>query len=229
MRHVIWISLLAINLQAFAGKPLTGDLCSSGLSQSPVNIDYVREKELPNLNFMYETVDMHVYNDMPTNFFAFPDDQIVLEIDTVRYPLTNIHIHNPSEHRINGNQFPLEIHFVHTSLEGNQVIVAQLAVIGKQNPALATLLTSFARGAVQFKDTSIKFALNPKDLIAPFHGFYKYAGSETYPPCLENVTWYVMKDVIEIANSQAEVFRHLAGVNSRIPQPMNGRNIYTPQ
>jgi carbonic anhydrase len=224
MRQLLISVLLIASAQVLAA-----DMCSKGLSQSPVNIDMVHAEELPNLDFMYQTVDMHVYNDMPNNFYAYPDDTIVLSIDTTRYPLTNIHMHNPSEHRINGHQFPLEIHFVHTSLEGNEIIVSQFAVIGKSNPNLAVLLTSFARGAVQTKETSIKFALNPLDLIAPASGYYKYQGSETYPPCLENATWYVMKDVIEIGAGQAEVFRHLAGVNSRIPQPLNGRSIYTPE
>lgn len=214
MRLLTLSFLWIISLQA-----LGADMCSSGQTQSPVNIDHAFAKSLPPLNFgSYQTVNMHILNDLPTNFYASPDKNIVLEIDTVRYPLTNIHLHSPSEHRINGNQFPLEIHFVHTSLEGNQIILAQFAVIGKNNPILGTLLNSFA--------TDNKFGLNPKDLIASFHGYYRYQGSETYPPCLENVTWYVLKDMIEIGNSQVEAFRHLAGENSRVPQPMNGRSVY---
>lgn len=228
MRQLALISCLAISLQSYAVNHMVStNECTSGLTQSPVDIALVEEREMPSLNFIYQTVDMHVFNDMPTNYFAYPDDNLVLEIDSTRYPLTDIHIHNPSEHRINGNQFPLEIHFVHTSVEGEQIIVAQFAEFGKNNPALSTLLTNFARGAVQIKETSIKFALNPADLMAPFHGYYTYTGSTTYGSCMQDVTWYILKDIIEINKSQADQIRRMTGVNSRIPQPLNGRVIYS--
>lgn len=222
VRFATFTALLCCSLISFAE-----DICKTGLSQSPINIDLAHEAELPDINFLYNFSDMRLYNLLPVNFFITPKDEMMLDVDTTRYPLVNIHLHTPSEHTLGGNRFPMEIHFVHENFEKKQVIVAQFTKIGKHNAALETILKKDALGRNLKGDTKLEFGLDPRNLLAPFHHYYKYEGSETFPPCQENVTWYVLKEPIEIGRSQILALRELVGENSRPVQAMNGRQVYT--
>ena len=41
----------------------------------------------------------------------------------VRYYVANIHMHTPAEHRLNGQEYPLEVHVVHANKVANKFIV----------------------------------------------------------------------------------------------------------
>jgi len=193
-----WLALLFLSMHAQARPPLPENVCSTGLSQSPINIDTVIEAVLPELDFKYKFTQMTVQRDTANNYQATPDsqDNLLLEIDTVRYPLENIHMHNPSGHTLAGKYYPMEIHFVHRSIEGNLVVVAQWAEIGKHNRTLETMLNTFGLNARKPKEPGLKFGIDPTELLAPFRSYYRYEGSLFTAPCTENATWYVLKDAI---------------------------------
>jgi len=220
------IFLLLLSLQA---RSAPENVCSTGLSQSPINIDTVIEEPLPDLTFRYKFTQMTVDPKKQGNTLASPDqeDHLLLEIDTVRYPLENIHMHNPSGHLLAGKRFPMEIHFVHRTIEGDLVIVAQWAEIGKHNPTLETMLNNFALNAQKPKEPGLKFGIDPSQLLAPFRNYYQYEGSSFTAPCTENVTWLVLKDTIEIGSAQVETLNRLVGKNNRAVQVLNGRSVYS--
>jgi carbonic anhydrase len=203
------------------------NVCATGLSQSPIDIDTVIEEVLPELEFKYKFTQMKVQRDTAKNYLATPspDDQLLLEIDTVRYPLENIHIHNPSGHTLVGKYYPIEIHFVHKSIEGNRVVVAQWAEIGKRNHTLETMMNTFALNARKPKEPGLNFGMDPTRLLAPFRSYYRYEGSLFNAPCTENATWYVLKDAIEIGQAEVTALNRLVGKNNRAVQPLNGRKV----
>jgi carbonic anhydrase len=225
MRYYLWA--LALIPCAALADPLPCP-CTHGLNQSPIDIDVVWEAQLPPLQFHYGPADMHVFRGaLPGPLAATPAQPLVLEIDTTRYSLTDIHFHTPAEHTVVGQRLLMEIHFVHTSVEGNLVIVAQWTTPGMHNPAFETILQYYTLSANEPKPPGLQFKLDPRQLLAPFHGYYTYEGSETFPPCRENVTWYLMKDTIEVGELQMEKMYQLQGNNSRPVQPYEGRRIYT--
>jgi carbonic anhydrase len=48
-------------------------------------------------------------------------------------------------------------------------------------------------------------------------------GSLTAPPCSEGVTWYVLKDPVDISAKQIDSFAKLYPHDVRPLQPLNGR------
>ena len=54
-------------------------------------------------------------------------------------------------------------------------------------------------------------------------GYYTFAGSLTTPPCIENVTWFVLKHPVAISNSEIEQFSKMYQHNARPVQPLYDR------
>ena len=62
------------------------------------------------------------------------------------YKLKQFHFHTPSEHTINGEYFPMEVHFVHQSADGKFAVVGALFADGPANENLAKLIANFPKG-----------------------------------------------------------------------------------
>jgi carbonic anhydrase len=56
-----------------------------------------------------------------------------------RYQPLQFHFHTPSEHRVAGRSFPMEIHFVHRNKLGRLAVVGVLAAFGDNNLAAREL------------------------------------------------------------------------------------------
>ncbi|WP_284661963.1 carbonic anhydrase family protein [Myxococcus sp. SDU36] len=71
--------------------------------------------------------------------------------------------------------------------------------------------------------------INASSLLPFNKAFSTYAGSLTTPPCTEGLQWYVMKNPIEMSDSQIAAFQRLPYVNpnNRPLQPLNGRTVST--
>lgn len=61
--------------------------------------------------------------------------------------------------------------------------------------------------------------LLPRDAGA----YYMYMGSLTAPPCTEGVTWFVLKNPVEMSADQIDAFAKLYPHDARPLQPLNGR------
>jgi len=51
------------------------------------------------------------------------------------HQLVQYHFHAPSEHTVNGLQFPMEMHLVHTNAEGQLAVIGVLIIEGPHNAA----------------------------------------------------------------------------------------------
>ena len=54
-----------------------------------------------------------------------------------QYRLKQMHWHSPSEHTVDGQRFPVELHMVHASDDGNVTVVATLYRFGRPDPFLS--------------------------------------------------------------------------------------------
>lgn len=149
-----------------------------------------------------------------------------------------------SEHTINNNSFPMEMHMVHykkdyETLQGalkhddGLAVVAFLFEIGEtSNFGINLLEDSLSR--IQNKP-KVRVPVKPYPL-ALLHFIFQedyasYIGSLTTPPCREIVTWLVSSSPLIISRKQLESFRKISNEwpdkkNYRPQQALNGRNLY---
>merc|ERR1712158_337394 len=171
------------------------------------------------------------------------------------YQMLQLHFHwgaddsRGSEHTINGEEFPMEMHIVHKKVglileealatpDGLAVVGQMFEISAEDNEVLTPLIESLAN----IEDFDAKFdmtdsPLKVEDLLPSPDGEYaNYDGSLTTPTCNEAVRWILFKEPIPISASQMEAFRALKDNadmpmvdNYRPPQPLNGRevNFYT--
>jgi carbonic anhydrase len=202
--------------------------CGSGKAQSPINIPVKGPfiPGAPNIKMVNSKLEFRA----GPNSFGFTCDPKTdtcgnIQYRGLKFSFKSIHVHSPSEHWINGVQFPLEMHFVHNSSEGRLAVLGVLFDHGKNskaeasnNPDLDMFLNSSA--AKQNTTLSLKNFFNPKARLCTVKG------SLTAPPCAEPVTWFISSGVQHVSKSQLARFEALQGSKSSRPlQALNGRTV----
>lgn len=135
------------------------------------------------------------------------------------FQLTQLHLHNPSEHTIDGRHFALEAHLVFKAQNGALAVVAVMYEAGKHNAAVQTLLD----GLADTDNTKEQQVLDVDAMLPPERAYHHYLGSLTTPPLTQNVEWYVLKQPVALGADQLEVLRKRHMNNNRKLQPLNGR------
>ncbi|XP_068124823.1 carbonic anhydrase 4 [Hyperolius riggenbachi] len=124
-----------------------------------------------------------------------------------------------SEHSIDGERYPMELHIVHKkptgrSAAGSSGEAGSIAVLGfffevqtNNNINFDPIIKELPK--IQAKDSTV--TLNDiilQNLIKDVKtdNYYRYEGSLTTPPCSEVVTWTVFPDPIKIGESQLKEF-----------------------
>jgi len=199
-------------------------LCSTGKMQAP--IDLLETEPLPIgslLKFNYQPADLDIVNDCNRYriLVKFPDNYW-LKVGRKVYNLTELHFRQPGETAVNGKRPAMSVQFLHFSPEGVFLIIEVPIVAGKENPTIKTLWEHLPDPGKENRVEGVK--INPMDLLpADLRSFYRYPGSLTTPNCGEVVTWFVMKNPIELSEAQiAEYTKHYHDT-ARPLQPSNGR------
>jgi carbonic anhydrase len=101
-------------------------------------------------------------------------------------------------------------------------VVGMRYTLGSANRFLAALL---AHGLPEQAGDHVEAvdAINLADGLTDTAAYYTYPGSLTTPPCSENVTWIVLKQVAELSRQQFEAFRRILGNDFRPLQQRSGR------
>jgi carbonic anhydrase len=197
--------------------------CKIGKNQSPIDISSPISAPLPMLNLYYPAGATSIVNNGHT-IKVTPAPGGRLFIDGKEFKLLQFHFHTPSEHSINRKLYPMEMHLVHKSGDGELAVIGVLFKEGRENPALATLLRHFPVGVNNPRSLQqVQFNLNqllPSDL-----SYYRYNGSLTTPPCTEGVRWFVLKTPVEASKLQILQFKEVMKQNNRPVQPLNARLI----
>ena len=151
------------------------------------------------------------------------------------FKVENVHFHwgandfQGSEHKLNGEKLPLEMHVVHSSARSDNYVVTGLIfqVQAEDNPVLEPFLK--AVDELQTKESlEIEFnifSIYPSEMS--LEKYYRYSGSLTTPPCSEVVIWNVFKKPIMISSAQMARIRIIGPeISFRHVQPINGRTLY---
>lgn len=192
--------------------------CASGQQESPIDLSGAIEADLGPIGLEWPTMAGRVFDTgHAIQVEAAPGGRLTLRGKT--YELLQFHVHQPSEHLLNGRRLPLEIHFVHTAPDGTLGVVGVFADTGAANPVLQTVIDA-ARAAAP---TSERPSLDLNGLLPADHDYFRYEGSLTTPPCSETVDWAVLEQPITASAAQIEAFAGLHPGNTRPLQPLNRR------
>jgi len=93
-------------------------MCKIGKNQSPIDITKPIKANLKPLKIDYDTKAKSFLNNGHT-LKAEMKPGSYLEVDGKRFELLQFHFHTPSENKIEGNHYPMEAHFVHSTKDGN--------------------------------------------------------------------------------------------------------------
>lgn len=204
--------------------------CAQGQEQSPVDLAGARPTRGRKLKVDYRRTELVIENTARTIEVVYEPGSF-LRIGGDRYQLLQFHFHTPSEHRVGGAQYPMEVHFVHRNAAGQLAVVGVLLEEGRHNTALQSIL---ANAPEEEGETHVPGQrINAASLMPSKRGYRHYEGSLTTPPCSEGVRWFVLRKTIEISASQVyelqEILRHVQHYpyNARPDQPLNGRAVTT--
>jgi carbonic anhydrase len=210
-------------------------LCAEGLSQSPVDLSNTKQINLPDVIIdILNEKEVELVNQ--AGVINALDNGHTIQINAKTgekmtfsdkiYALIQFHFHAPSEHTVDGNHYPMEMHFVHQADDGSLAVVGVFMEEGAHNPGIEPLWKQLNIGVG--KKTVIQIPDNFDAYI--FSGgtsaVYHYDGSLTTPPCSEGVKWFIRKRPAQLSKEQIAEFTAVYDQNNRPVQSLNERTVY---
>jgi len=195
-----------------------------GEKQSPIDITgAVAASELTDLETHYQSAPLELINNGHSIEFEYASGS-VLTLDGLDYELLQLHFHTQSEHTLNGNYYPMEVHLVHKNeASGALAVVGIFFEEGAENAFLQEFMNDLPES--EGDHFSSDLMLNAQDLYPESKGYYTYSGSLTTPPCSEIVTWFVFSEPIKASGDQLAKLHSLIHDNYRPVQALNGREV----
>ncbi|MBN3313060.1 CAH4 anhydrase, partial [Atractosteus spatula] len=172
---------------------------------------------------------------------------------TGSYKAVEFHLHwgsetSPgSEHTIDGEQYPMELHIVHIKETYKTVNEAMkdksgIAVLGffyeessTENPNYNPIIEALSKINKSGESVALHGVILDKLIPAKENRtkYYRYEGSLTTPSCAEAVVWTVFENRIPLSKRQLSAFHNISfndgspmTENFRPVQPRNGRVVY---
>ncbi len=195
--------------------------CKIGKVQSPIDIRGAKMADLPAIEFNYQAEPLHLINNGHTIEINVPPGSFIT-VGGKRYELVQFHFHHPSETKLGGQGFPLELHLVHKDADGKLAVVGVLMANGSANPVLANIF-KYLPTEVGKESAPDGVGVDPTKLLPTNRAYYTFPGSFTTPPCSEGVTWFVLRTPVHVSKHEVASFAHLYPLNARPDQPLNGR------
>jgi len=220
-------------------------LCGSGTAQSPINIDTAAISKVGSESFLAKASWKPISGLRLTHYgrsLGFESNQ--MGYTTVIgpngfpkfYQVTSVALRMPSEHLIDGKQYPAELQITSKNqktvleLEDDDAIITSVMFdFGEESKLLKQMLPSHlpAPGKYVTIDTPIdlQWALGPA-IDGPF---FKYDGSYTDQSsgCAEAVSWAIFETPMTLSMAQFQAFKAaFPNADSNRPvQPLFGRTI----
>jgi carbonic anhydrase len=210
-------------------------LCDDGREQSPIDVANASQKELPDL-VIHTPSDREVDVMNQEGVISALDNGHTIQINSKTgetltvgdrtYALVQFHFHAPSEHTVDGEHFPMEMHFVHQAEDGALAVVGVLIEEGTPNSSLAPIWEQL--GATPGSETTVHISAEFADQIFSGEptGVHHYRGSLTTPPCSEGVNWFVRRTPTQLSKDQIAAFTAIYDHNNRPVQALNNRTLY---
>jgi carbonic anhydrase len=188
--------------------------CAAGEQQSPVDLGrrFERRRRFRGLALEYGPTAGEIFDNGHT-IEVETEGENVLALDGTRYALVQFHFHTPSEHRVAGRGWDMELHLVHRSAEGSLAVVGVFLRRGPDSGALAPIFESLPDDVDVHHPLEEEF--DPATFLPRSRVNYRYAGSLTTPPCTEGVRWIVLAEPVTISDEHMALFNERVFFNAR--------------
>lgn len=200
--------------------------CRSAV-QSPVDIvpDEAIPARLPEIEYEYEPFEMAIVDNGHTVQASGTEDSYIT-VGEKRYQFIQFHFHSPSEHTVNGEAFPLEMHLVHAETgTGDLAVIGIFVEEGDSNDLLRNVFDRIPSEEKVEEQTDFTMVLS--DVIPPAQDYYTYIGSLTTPPCTVGVDWILFDEPIQASAEEIALFGEYYQNTARPVQPLENRRVYT--
>ncbi|TLS30670.1 hypothetical protein PpBr36_03346 [Pyricularia pennisetigena] len=199
--------------------------CATGREQSPIDINTSSNKTVKgsSLNF---NIDSYPQGAELLNLGSTLEVVAngTISLDNKTYKLAQFHFHTPSEHHLDGEYFPAEVHYVFQAEDKSISVVGFFIELDKENHEVLTGVfqrvdqvakpgTAGQTGALNFN--GLKTHLSESDV-------YQYKGSLTTPPCSEGIRWNVVRKPITIDMVTFKKIKSIMKFNARYVQNTPG-------
>jgi carbonic anhydrase len=201
----------------------------AGIIQSPIDIDTdsTLKVDMPDLEFHYSAFPIIIQDNGHTIQVSTGsyDAGNTIMFNNNAYKLKQFHFHSLSEHTINGEHAPMELHMVHANDEGEILVVGLMIEEGSAENTLVNTVWSNLPQEKKKEETK-PATIDMDDVLPAGRDFYNYIGSLTTPPCTMGLQWIVMKEKLKLSAQQIETFRQKYHHNYRPVQKLNNRVVY---
>jgi len=210
-------------------------LCAEGREQSPIDLANTAEIELPDVE-IYTPSDQEVEVLNQEGVVDALDNGHTIQINTKSaerttvgdktYALVQFHFHAPSEHTLDGEHFPMEMHFVHQAEDGELAVVGLFVEEGAENSGIAPLWEQLTAARGTRATIQVPAEFGEQIFSGDSTGAYHYTGSLTTPPCSEGVQWFIRRTPTQLSKDQIATFTAFYDNNNRPVQALNDRTVF---
>ncbi|KAK0389242.1 hypothetical protein NLU13_2817 [Sarocladium strictum] len=211
-----WHALAAENMQ-----------CAQGQKQSPISVTAENSSPAQGKSLQFDIADFPEGGELlnlGTTLEVEANGTMALKNKT--YSLAQFHFHTPSEHRMNGEYFPMEIHFVFQAADESLAVVGAMVEVAAMEVPAAFISSVFANlnragetGAA-VETTPINFTALKEHIAAST--IWQYEGSLTTPSCDEGVSWNVVERPLFVSPTTYRQIKSVIKFNSRYTQNAPG-------
>jgi carbonic anhydrase len=197
-------------------------LCRTGRQQSPIDIDETgaNPKLLP-IRFLYRE-GLLVLENSGLAVEGRPAPGSYVEVDGERYDLRLVRFHTPSEHKVAGAPYDMEMQLLHSSADGERLHISVFFEEGGTHKLLDKL---WAHLPEEVGRAGASVAFNLETLLPSRRVYFHYRGSLTTPPCTEGVKWFVLSQSVDASSKQIDQLSSRVLRNIRPIQGLNGRKV----
>lgn len=195
-----------------------------GNAQSPINIvtaNTIANENMPALVFDYRPFNMIIVDNSHTIQVNPPSGDNALFFNGVKYTFVQLHFHHQSEHQIDGEYRPMELHCVHQDGDGNLLVLTFMIAEGQPHNFLDRIFLNIPDEQRMPVTTNVSIDLN--EILPENVAYYTYYGSLTTPPCSATVQFVILKEHLTASMSQISRFGSIYFDNFRPIQPLNNR------
>ena len=212
--------------------------CSSDI-QSPINIDtdLVQEcKTMCSFELNYKNSECFIKNTNNLIEVNVSSGSYFI-YDNAPFELSSITIHVPSIHTIDGSKAEAEICLIHklsntSNSDLNGIILSRLInkgpSFGKIETFINQIINEIPAETVKYeKQINVSKDWGGEMIIPKVNkSYFTYDGSLHYPPCTENMKWFIYEDIGTMGVANIETLKNYIGNNTRPIQRLNKRTVF---